>query len=58
MTSDEHFLRKLPKSFNRQYAIRMMIDRGYSIQHTDNLLATLIHKSEIIRVGRGKYRKS
>ena len=58
MTSAEHFLRKLPKNFNRQDAIRMMIDRGYSIQHTDNLLATLIHKSELVRIGRGKYRKT
>lgn len=58
MSAADRLFQILPRNFSRQKAIKAMISRGYSVQYTDSLLATLSYSGKAQRIGRGKYVKT
>jgi len=58
MALKQQILKKLPKTFNRQYVLKMFSERGYSVTYADSTLESLTHSGDIQRIGRGKYKNS
>lgn len=57
MDTKTTILKNLPKTFDRQYLLKFMADRGYSISYSDAVLEALSHRGSIQRVRRGRYKK-
>ena len=57
MTTKTQILKQLPKTFDRQYILKMFTDRNYSVTYADSCLEQLSHSGQIKRIARGRYKK-
>jgi len=58
MDTKTQVLKRLPNNFDRQYVLRFMAERGYSVSYADAVLESLYHAGSVQRIGRGKYKKT
>ena len=58
MTTKTQILKQLPKTFDRQYILKMFADRNYSTHYADSVLESLYHRGDIQRIARGRYKKT
>jgi len=56
MNVNTQILKQLPSTFNRQYIIKMFVEKGYSLSYADSKLEDLTHSGGLKRIGRGKYK--
>jgi hypothetical protein len=50
-------LKKLPKTFDRQFIVKMFTERNYSVSYADAVLEEFRHSGKIQRIARGRYKK-
>ena len=53
----QQILKQLPKSFDRQYVLKMFVHKNYSVSYADAVLEEFQHSGSIQRIGRGRYKK-
>ena len=58
MSTKDQILKQLPKTFDRQYLLRFMLERDYSTSYVNAVLEVLSHKGKIQRIARGRYKKT
>jgi hypothetical protein len=58
MDTKKTILKHLPNTFDRQYLLKFMTTRNYSITYADSVLEALSQRGDIQRIARGRYKKT
>lgn len=55
---DEYFLNQLEDEFTRQDLLKIVVSKGYSLSKGNAVIEYNLLTGDIVRIGRGKYKKA